>query len=66
LYLRNYDDFLPIKLIYSLLALISFQAQHFSTCSKAFVKLESIEEKNERESEEKEQIEALALSIFTL
>lgn len=58
--LRDYDDVLPPKTIFSLLGLVSFQGQEYFTCSKAFVKLESLEN-----SEEENPYEDLALSIFT-
>jgi WD repeat-containing protein 35 len=58
--LREYNDIIPTKTIYSLLGLVSFQGQEYSTCSKAFVKLESMDN-----SEEDNPYEELALSIFT-
>lgn len=58
--LREYDDIIPTKTIYSLLGLVSFQGQEYSKCSKAFVKLESLEH-----SDEENPYEDLALSIFT-
>jgi WD repeat-containing protein 35 len=60
--LRSYDDVIPSKVIFSLLALASFQGQKFGTCSKAFVKLESLSGASE---EETSQYEDLALEIFT-
>ena len=59
LHLKEYDDILSEKIIFSLLALISFQSQNFGTCSKAFVKLESMTDADQEEFEE------LAVSIFT-
>ncbi|XP_017844567.1 WD repeat-containing protein 35 isoform X1 [Drosophila busckii] len=60
--LRDYDDVLPAEDIYSLLALASCADRSFGTCSKAFMKLESLSflpEKTQQEYEE------LAVSIFT-
>ena len=58
--LREYDDILPSKTIFSLLGLVSFQGEEYSTCSKAFVKLESL-----GLSHDDNPYEELALSIFT-
>lgn len=60
--LREYEDVLPAEDIYSLLALASCADRSFGTCSKAFIKLESLDnlpEKSQREYEE------LAVNIFS-
>ncbi|XP_013413466.1 WD repeat-containing protein 35-like [Lingula anatina] len=62
LQLRDYEDIIdPIK-AYSLIALSSAANRAFGTCSKAFIKLESIESAS---PEGKSQYEQLALDIFT-
>jgi len=61
-HLCEYDDIIDPKKIYCLLALISFHNRCFATCSKAFVKLESLQSLSEQE---KDDIEKLAVSIFT-
>jgi WD repeat-containing protein 35 len=60
--LRAFEDIISPKAIFSLLALSSFQGQCFGTCSRAFVKLESLPGASD---EETEQFEDLALNIFT-
>ncbi|NXO27829.1 WDR35 protein, partial [Cisticola juncidis] len=62
LHLRDYDDIIPAVEIYSLLALCACANRAFNTCSKAFVKLESLETLN---PEQRQQYEDLALEIFT-
>ncbi|XP_023301844.2 WD repeat-containing protein 35 [Lucilia cuprina] len=60
--LREYEDVLNAEDIYSLLALASCADRSFGTCSKAFIKLESLNnlpEKSQREYEE------LAVNIFS-
>ncbi|CAD5234713.1 unnamed protein product [Bursaphelenchus xylophilus] len=61
LVLTEYEDVIPTIEIYSLLALASCQAKQFSVCSKAFMKIESLENVPE---EEMEQYNALSLKIF--
>ncbi|XP_072811114.1 WD repeat-containing protein 35-like [Vicugna pacos] len=60
--LRDYEDIIPAVEIYSLLALCACARRAFGTCSKAFIKLESLETLS---SEQKQQYEDLALEIFT-
>ncbi|XP_015596434.1 WD repeat-containing protein 35 [Cephus cinctus] len=60
--LREYEDILDSEDIYCLLALSSCLNRAFATCSKAFIKLESLEKISESK---KEDYEDLALSIFT-
>ncbi|XP_030568402.1 WD repeat-containing protein 35 isoform X2 [Drosophila novamexicana] len=60
--LRDYDDVLPMEDIYNLLALASCADRSFETCSKAFMKLESLETLPEKTRQEYEE---LAVSIFT-
>ncbi|XP_027311077.3 WD repeat-containing protein 35 isoform X1 [Anas platyrhynchos] len=62
LHLRDYEDIIPAVEIYSLLALCACANRAFDTCSKAFVKLESLETLS---SDQRQQYEDLALEIFT-
>ncbi|XP_030776542.1 WD repeat-containing protein 35-like isoform X2 [Rhinopithecus roxellana] len=62
LHLKDYEDIIPPVEIYSLLALCACTSRAFGTCSKAFIKLESLESLS---SEQKQQYEDLALEIFT-
>ncbi|KAF6107088.1 WD repeat domain 35 [Phyllostomus discolor] len=62
LHLRDYEDIIPAVEIYSLLALCACASRAFGTCSKAFIKLESLESLS---AEQKQQYEDLALEIFT-
>uniref|UniRef100_A0A452VFJ2 WD repeat-containing protein 35 n=1 Tax=Ursus maritimus TaxID=29073 RepID=A0A452VFJ2_URSMA len=62
LHLRDYEDVIPAVEIYSLLALCACASRAFGTCSKAFIKLESLETLS---AEQKQQYEDLALEIFT-
>lgn len=48
LHLQNYKEFLSTEQIYSLIALTSYSNKCFDVCSKAFIKLEAI---GDRESE---------------
>lgn len=59
--LREYEDILNVEDIYSLLALSSCANRAFGTCSKAFIKLESLEELS---VEMREEYEELAMNIF--
>ncbi|KAI9362064.1 hypothetical protein DFJ73DRAFT_11110 [Zopfochytrium polystomum] len=62
LHLRNYEDIISPRIIYSLLAIVAFQNSHFGVCSNAFIKLEALAGSG---PEEQEAFENLALSIFT-
>lgn len=62
LYLREYEDIVPAVEIYSVLALCSAMSRAFGTCSKAFIKLESLESLS---PEQQQFYEDLALEIFT-
>ncbi|XP_072266186.1 WD repeat-containing protein 35 [Pyxicephalus adspersus] len=62
LHLRDYEDIIPAVEIYSLLALCACANRAFGTCSKAFIKLESLEALS---SDQRQQYEDLALEIFT-
>ncbi|CAE1311718.1 WDR35 [Acanthosepion pharaonis] len=62
LVLRDYEDVLDPVNIYSLLALAACANRAFGTCSKAFIKLESLES---LEPAQKQQFEDLAFEIFT-
>ena len=57
--LKEYEDILGETVIYSLIALTSLHAGYYETCSKAMLKLESLEDSN------MEQYQTLALEIFT-
>uniref|UniRef100_A0A0K2VJ16 Uncharacterized protein n=1 Tax=Lepeophtheirus salmonis TaxID=72036 RepID=A0A0K2VJ16_LEPSM len=61
LHLRTFDDILNEEDIYSLLALSSCANRAFGTCSRAFIKLESIEEELGNSNDYGE----LAMDIFT-
>ncbi|RVE56857.1 hypothetical protein OJAV_G00210340 [Oryzias javanicus] len=62
LHLREYEDIIPAVEIYSLLALCAASSRAFGTCSRAFIKLESLE----GQSPEQQQLyKDLALEIFT-
>ncbi|TPX70337.1 hypothetical protein SpCBS45565_g01735 [Spizellomyces sp. 'palustris'] len=62
LHLREYDDILDAKVIFSLLGLVSIHAKRFGACSKAFMKLEAVPGTSNHEVK---QFEKLALNIFT-
>ena len=59
--LRDYEDILNAEDIYSLLALSSAANRAFGTCSKAFIKLEALQELPE---EQREEYQELAMDIF--
>ena len=61
LHLRDYEDILNQEDIYSLLALSSCANRAFGTTSRAFIKLESLEELSPQQREEYEE---LAMDIF--
>ena len=61
LHLRDYEDILNHEDIYSLLALSSCANRAFGTCSKAFIKLEAMQDLSE---ETKEEYQELAMDIF--
>ncbi|KAI9007103.1 hypothetical protein BC832DRAFT_554249 [Gaertneriomyces semiglobifer] len=61
LHLREFEDLIEPKAIYSLLALVGFHSKRFGVCSKAFAKLESLPDLT---PEEAEQYEDLAITIF--
>ncbi|KAG5266079.1 hypothetical protein AALO_G00249550 [Alosa alosa] len=62
LHLRDYEDIIPAVEIYSLLAICSSANRAFGTCSRAFIKLESLESLS---PEQRQSYEDLALEIFT-
>ena len=62
MHLREYEDILDPVVIYSLLALVASNNRCFGTCSKAFIKLESLES---LPKEKRDAYEELALEIFT-
>ena len=59
--LRRFDDVLPAKAVYCLLALMALCAGYFKQCSKAFLKLEHLDECS---SEEREAFAELAAEVF--
>merc|ERR1719510_2698737 len=61
LHLRDYEDILSQQDIYSLLALSSCANRAFGTTSRAFIKLESLEELSPQQRDEYEE---LAMDIF--
>lgn len=60
--LRDYEDVLDVEDVYGLLALASSAARLFGTCSKAFIKLESLDSIAEQKRQEYEE---LAVTIFS-
>lgn len=60
--LRDFEDVLDVEDIYTLLALASCADRSFGTCSKAFIKLESLESIPEHRRMEYEE---LAVNIFS-
>ena len=60
-FFRDYEDILSQEDIYSLLALSSCANRAFGTTSRAFIKLESLEELSPQQREEYEE---LAMDIF--
>ncbi|XP_062325717.1 WD repeat-containing protein 35 isoform X1 [Osmerus eperlanus] len=62
LHLRDYEGIIPAVEIYSLLAICSSANRAFGTCSRAFIKLESLESLS---LEQRQLYEDLALEIFT-
>eukprot|EP00002_Diphylleia_rotans_P007180 TRINITY_DN1668_c0_g2_i6.p1 TRINITY_DN1668_c0_g2~~TRINITY_DN1668_c0_g2_i6.p1 ORF type:complete len:146 (-),score=25.68 TRINITY_DN1668_c0_g2_i6:63-500(-) len=59
--LREYEDILSAREIYSLIAVTTFYNKFYAQCSKAFIKLESLPDITEQE---REAYQELALSIF--
>lgn len=59
--LREYEDILAFKEIYSLVGIVSYYTKHYEQCSKAFIKLES---NPTFTIAEKQQYADLALAIF--
>ncbi|KAJ9582947.1 hypothetical protein L9F63_022708, partial [Diploptera punctata] len=64
LHLREYEDILDMEEIYCILALASCANRAFGTCSKAFIKLESLDKVNLNKNQMNE-YESLAMDIFT-
>ena len=62
LILRDYEDFIPIKDIYSIIALSSSACHNLDWCSKAFIRLEAMDEISSRE---RQLFQDLAMEIFT-
>jgi len=59
--LLEYEDVLETREVYSIVALASFYTHHFGQCSRAFIKLEALDDANK---EDKEKYKKLAVSIF--
>ncbi|XP_074656125.1 WD repeat-containing protein 35-like isoform X2 [Tubulanus polymorphus] len=62
LHLRDYEDIMEPEIMYSLLGLCAGANRAFGICSKAFIKLESIDDLS---ADQREIYEDLALEIFT-
>ncbi|RWS00867.1 WD repeat-containing protein 35-like isoform X2, partial [Dinothrombium tinctorium] len=62
LHLIDYDDYIDSEDIYCLIGLASCVNHNFKLCSKAFIKLESLDS---IESEKRKDYQNLAVSIFT-
>lgn len=62
--LRDYEDVLNVEKIYSLIALASCADRSFGTCSKAFIKLESLETISEAKRQEYEEMAVNILSRY--
>ncbi|KAI1284858.1 WD repeat-containing protein 35 [Halotydeus destructor] len=62
LHLRDYEDFIDCEDIYALIALTSCVHRFFAICSKAFIKLESLETIS---GLDREDYKELAINVFT-
>lgn len=62
--LRNYEDVLDVEDVYGLLALASSAARSFGTCSKAFIKLESLESIPEQKRQDYEELAVIVFSKY--
>lgn len=60
--LSAYDNILPPRLVYSLIALTSYHNRFFRQCSRAFMKLEVLEGASEKE---RSVYKKLAFRIFS-
>ena len=60
--LAEFEDLLSRRDIYSLIALCAYHARDFNVCSRAFIKLETLEDVSLKEQDDLQQ---LALTIFT-
>jgi WD repeat-containing protein 35 len=60
--LGEYDDVLPPRDIYSLIALAAYHNKHYGVCSRAFVKLETMPGLSAAQAD---QLQTLALAVFT-
>ena len=66
--LSEYEDILPKVDIYSLVALSAYHAKDWYVCSKAFIKLETLDDPPQCDDEKEdylEEIQKLAIDIFT-
>ena len=63
LQLRDYEDVIDEQEAYALLALASAANRDFNACSKAFIKLESLD--GDKYQDARQQYEELAMEIFT-
>jgi len=63
--LAEYEDILNPRDIYSLIALTAYHSNYFGICSRAFIKLETLPPSPERGNDFTEQVQNLALQIFT-
>jgi len=62
--LREYETVLPAAEVYALIALTAFYGKYYAQCSKAFIRLQAMGEK-ELPPHKREAIDQLALDIFT-
>ena len=60
--LAEYEDILPRADIYSIIALTAYHSKDYNVCSRAFIKLETLDDLS---PDEQEEIQSLALTIFT-
>mmetsp|Transcript_18021 Transcript_18021/g.62369 ORF Transcript_18021/g.62369 Transcript_18021/m.62369 type:complete len:361 (+) Transcript_18021:76-1158(+) len=60
--LAEYEDVLPRRDIYSIVALAAYHSGDYDVCSRAFIKLETLDDLAEDEQDE---IQRLALAIFS-
>jgi hypothetical protein len=59
--LADYEDILDIKDIYSIISYASYLTKYYGQCSRAFIKLESVDTLTQ---EEREKFKKMALGIF--
>jgi len=60
--LAEFEDILSPRVIYSLIALTAYHNKYYGVCSRAFVKLETMQHRSERS---RDAVQSLAVAIFT-